>query len=298
MRRTIDFFRDLQLVTSPAAVYGVGSAEGLARELAKTRNVLLAYDELRTFVDKCEVRGSTLLPMVTSLFENTTWQHAVKSAKHSVSIEDAHLSLLGCCTLDTYAHVWTGDAIAIGLTNRLFIVGADRKPKVAWPKQPDTTRLRDIGDKIASQVRRLPRALKMNRSGHQEWEKWYVHSPSGEHARRLDTIGYRLLGLIALITDKDEIDRECVQTVTAILDYEHDMRVITDPIDANTQVAKLEEAIRRQLGKRGPLTARELRQHTHADRVGLWAFTSAVNNLTAAGDIEVINGRYGLRPAA
>jgi len=93
------------------------------------------------------------------------------------------------------------------------------------------------------------------------------------------------LPLIALTTDKDVIDAETVKSVTSILDYELNIRMVTDPIDADSTVSKLEEKIRRVLGARGPLTARDLRRYTHADRDGLWAFDSARKNLIAANDV-------------
>src|SRR5262249_31766398 len=84
-------------------------------------------------VDKCRVQNSALLPMVASLFEAENWDNTTRQSRGIQSVRDVHLSLLGCCTTDTYASMWTNDAIAIGLPNRLFVVGADRKQKVAWP---------------------------------------------------------------------------------------------------------------------------------------------------------------------
>ena len=79
------------------------------------------------------------------------------------------------------------------------------------------------------------------------------------------------------------IDVETVRHVTSILDYELNIRMLTDPIDADSTVSRLEEKIRRVLGARG--TERDLRRFTHADRDGLWAFDSARKNLIAANDV-------------
>lgn len=97
----------------------------------------------------------------------------------------------------------------------------------------------------------------------------------------------RLLALVALTTDKDVIDLEVVQAVTAILDYEYRIRQVTDPIDAESTIAQLEQGIRRQLHARGPLAERQLRQFTNADKKGLWAFRTAMENLKTAKDILV-----------
>jgi hypothetical protein len=125
------------------------------------------------------------------------------------------------------------------------------------------------------------------------WERWYNGLPENSpHTRRLDTIGFRLLALIALTTDKLGIDVATVGAVTAMLDYELRLRRITDPIDAENKIAELEEAIRRNLQSRGALTPRELRQRTSADRKGLWAFNQALENLRKAGDVAENCGRY------
>jgi hypothetical protein len=229
--------------------------------------------------------------MVTALFEGTDWENTTKSKKQSVPLHNVHLSLLGCCTTDTYADIWTKDAIAIGFPNRLFVVNADRTAKVAWPAPPDQSELDAIRTRIGQQLIRLPRSFDISPEGRALWEAWYKTLPASEHTRRLDTIGFRLLGLIALITDKSIIDAETVSTVTAILNYELSVRILTDPIDADSTISKLEERIRRVL-TRGPLSRRDLRRSTQADRHGLWAFNSAVKNLVDAGDIVKTGDSY------
>jgi hypothetical protein len=117
------------------------------------------------------------------------------------------------------------------------------------------------------------------------WAKWNEHLPCSEHVKRLDTIGFRLLALIAFTTDKQEVDLECVNCVTAILAYELNLRQLTDPINADNTIAKLEEAIRRTIRTVGPIRKRELRLKVHADRYGIWAFDRALANLKQASDI-------------
>src|SRR5262249_38334386 len=77
MKKTIAFFETVtaRLESSPRVIYGVGSAEGLIRELNKSPQLLVAYDELRAFVDKSKVQNSSLLPMTTSLFEGQNWDN-------------------------------------------------------------------------------------------------------------------------------------------------------------------------------------------------------------------------------
>jgi hypothetical protein len=294
MKKTIEFFEKVRGPKEPHIVYGVGSAEGLARTLQSQPNVVIAFDELRAFVDKTKVQGSVLLPMVTGLFEQNKWENVTKNAKHSMRVTDGHVSLIGCCTTATYSDMWTTEAISIGFPNRLFVVNGDRNGKVAWPLPADDAKLEELRVKIGQQLARLPLTLSITPEAKAAWECWYINLPSSEHTRRLDTIGFRLLGLIALTTNKVFIDVETVRTVTAILNYELTIRMVTDPIDADSNISKLEEKIRRSLVARGALSARDLRRVTHADRIGLWAFEAATKNLENAGDISKKGGVYRL----
>jgi len=291
----VEFFEKLWGTGSgPHVVWGAGSAEGLARELSTNQNLVLAYDELCTFVDKSKVQGSVLLPMMASLFEGHNWDNPTKDATKSVSVRDARVSLIGCCTTDTYSRMWTPEAIAIGFPNRLFVVGADRIRKVAWPEAPDPAELKAIADRITGQMKKLPLKLDIGPAAKIRWTEWYEDLPSSEHTRRLDTIGFRLLALIALTTDKDHVDLETVETVVSMLDYELEIRRITDPIDADNAIAKLEEKVRRALSL-APLPNRELQRRVHANRCGLWAYNTALQNLTRDGAVVPVGGMYRLK---
>lgn len=301
LRNTADFFESVWgalPVTEPrpSMCYGVGSAEGLANSLKKnTIGVVLCYDELKALIDKSRIESSTLLPMVASLFEQTKYENATK--KKTLKIDDARLSLVGCCTTDTYNSMWTADAIAIGFPNRLFVVSADRKRRVSWPEPRDLAMVNSIRQRFVQQLRRLPLTFDMAADAKQAWERWYDTLQSSVHVKRLDSIGFRLFGLIALTNDKDCIDLATVNTVVQILNYELNVRKLTDPIDADRTVARLEEATRRQLGTRGCLSERELRRHTNADRHGIWTFITAIKNLESAQDIcrETGGGKFRLR---
>src|SRR5262249_35123635 len=148
--------------------------------------------------------------------------------------------------------------------------------------------------RLIAQLNSLPLKLTVSNDARAAWEQWYISLPSSEHSKRLDTIGFRLLALIALATDKTEIDLETVSTVLPILDYELEIRRLTDPIDADNTIARLEIDIRRRLEAEGTLTKRNLRREIHADRYGLWAFETALANLKKAGDIGEKAGKYWL----
>jgi hypothetical protein len=287
MRKTREFFESLGLDNLPQLSLGVGSAEGLAKNLSSHQDLLLAYDELRSFIDKCGVQTSVLLPMVTSLYEQTGYQNTTKSS--NVVVNDAHLSLLGCCTSDTYADMWTPAAISIGLPNRLFVVKGDARSRVAWPKPKPEAEMARLRDLVKSQVPTGPTDFSISPEGSELWTRWYESRPRSVHATRLDTIGFRLMGLLAVTMDKGEIDSAVVSVVTKILDYEYRVRVATDPINADNKIAGLEQKIRNalSLNRNCWVPERELRQKTHADRTGLFYFNCALKNLaTISGEIE------------
>ena len=286
MKKTIVFFDGLGSTRMPHVMSGVGSAEGLGRNLSEHKKVLLAYDELRAFVDKTKVQSSVLLPLTASLYEQHDWQNATKNPEQDVIVKDGRLSLLGCCTTDTYEQMWTTEAVSIGFPNRLFVVGADRKCKVAWPALPNEERLLAIRSELLQQLSRLPTSLEATADAKKQWEQFYLEMPSSEHVKRLDTLGFRLLALIALTTGKTAIDTETVATVRSILDYELRMRELTDPIDADNTIAKLENKVRRVLSAKGPQKPRDLKKAVNAHRSGLWAFERALLNLRSAGEVK------------
>jgi len=296
MNRTIEAFSGLS-ASMPRVIHGVGSAEGLARELVDSPRLVLAHDELRSFLDKTKVQSSVLLPMATSLFESHDWDNPTKDREKCVRVKDAHLSLIGCCTTETYQHMWSPEAIAIGFPNRLLLVNAEAKPKVAWPKRPDNQALNEILAHIQRQLARLALNYEIAPAARKAWEGWYQSLPQSEHVKRLDTIGLRLLPLLALSNDKNDIDLETVRVVCGILGYELKLRILADPIDADSTIAKLEEAIRRTLRVKGPLSNRSLRRSIHADRAGVWAYDRARTNLLVIKDIaQTSNGLLALVP--
>jgi hypothetical protein len=91
------------------------------------------------------------------------------------------------------------------------------------------------------------------------------------------------------------VDLEVVAETLALSYWQLQVRKLYDPIDADTEIAKMEEKIRRVLS-RGPISERELRQKTNADRTGLWVFSNALKNLQNSKEISLsINNRKWMR---
>jgi Protein of unknown function (DUF3987) len=301
LRNTANFFRLAwqMLMEYPTICDGVGSAEGLAKRLSTSEHgIVLCCDELKALIEKTRIESSILLPMLSSLFEQNCYENSTKN--HDLKLENAHLSIVGCCTSDTYASMWDRQSIAIGFPNRLFVVLADRRRKVSWPAKRDAAALDALRDKVVSQLRRLPLCLSIEPDAREAWDTWYNAVPGSVHAKRLDSIGFRLLMLLALTNDKSIIDLDTVRRVTAILDYELDVRTVTDPLDADNLIASLEQRIIKQLETRGPLWRNQLWKYVNGSRAGVWFFERAIANLKAAEHIwERCGGKskqYHLRP--
>lgn len=82
----------------------------------------------------------------------------------------------------------------------------------------------------------------------------------------------------ALKREFREISEATVSQVTALCDYELEVRRECEPVEASSKIAEMEERLRRALG-RGPLKKRDLLRKVHAHRDGLWVFDHAIDNL-------------------
>jgi Protein of unknown function (DUF3987) len=287
------FFRELGPPWTVPVLFGAGSAEGLAAELAETRDLLLHYDEFKAFVDKSRAEHSVALPMVSTLFERGEYDNRTK--EHKVSVRDARISLLAACTRDTYATLFDHQFHAIGFLNRLWLVVAHPTQSIAIPTPIPADEERRLVDRVRTRLMRLDRAyiangLKPVRYGltpaaHATFDQWYRARPSSVFSKRLDTYGHRLLVLLAAATDRPEIDDQVAGAVVELLRYQLAARIACDPIDADSNVARMEERIRRFVT--GPTPERDLKRGVHVTRAGLWVYNTAIANLETAQEITI-----------
>src|SRR5271157_203569 len=68
-QKILKFFKALNITDVWGTCHGIGSAEGLAKALDSCSRIVLAIDELKQLLQKTQIRGSVLLPMMTSLYE-------------------------------------------------------------------------------------------------------------------------------------------------------------------------------------------------------------------------------------
>jgi hypothetical protein len=188
--------------------------------------------------------------------------------------------------LTGYFEPWDGSFTDIGFTNRLFIVPGTAKRKHAFPDpipQPKKSDLERQLKTIVNHVGHL-KVLNILPEAKRNYQSWYMDMETSIHAKRIDTYALRLMSLLAVNDLKNHIDVETVRKVIALCNWQLEVRKIYDPIDADNQVAKLEEKIRRVLSQT-PLKERHLKQRVNANRSGLWFFGIAKKNLVKADEI-------------
>jgi hypothetical protein len=266
---------------------GVGSAEGLQKRLRRRPKVLLFFDELKQFVSKCKIESSVLLPCVNTLFESNFYEN--ETSKSRISIENAHLSVIGASTTNTWETLWSRAFIDIGFTNRIFLVPGVGQRQHAFPSRiTDHEKFQIIYRlrPIAQTYRRLTR-FEINIGARQLFERWYFDLPSSVHTKRLDTYGHRFMPLLAINDGKNIVDEETVEKTISLCDWQLKVRQLHDPIDADTNMANMEQRIRRAL-LTGEKNNSELKRMVNYSRAGIWFYENALKNLERAGEIRNI----------
>jgi len=275
IKQTSSLFRDA--VSDFGFSKGVNSAEGLQAVLKKHPSLLLSFDEMKLFVDKCKIQGSVLLSCVNSLYEDNEYHSATKTTQ--MEIEDAHLSLLCASTIDTYEKTWDSQFTAIGFNNRQCIVPGDGERKFAFPDIVPELERSYIMKRIKGIREIVGDGLEMgySKAARDRYSEWYFARPKAQSART-EGMAERFMMLIAINDCKTVIDEGIVDRATKLVDWQMAVRKKYDPVDADSIVAKLEERVRRSL-RAGPKKKRQVEQDTHARREGVWMLDQALNNL-------------------
>lgn len=296
IKQVENFFRNaLECIKLPYTLTtsgGQGSAEGLARNLKASRNLLLTYDELKAFVSKCLIESSVLLPCVCSLFNKNEYYNATKN--RVVDIKEAHLSLLAGCTDDTYRKMWTSAFTDIGFINRLFIVPGFGQKKYSIPDEiPNTINQELVGDlhQILSIVHNQFKEkgklkLTVKSTARAMYDRWYLEQNSTDYTKRIEDYGLRLLMLLSLNECEEEIYGRIVNQATALLNWQIEVREAYAPNEAETLVARIEGSIRNAL-RNGPLRKRDLENACHKHRFGTEYWNKTLNGMLHGGELEV-----------
>jgi hypothetical protein len=294
MKRVVQFFETIPSAYSLQVCHGVGSAEGLMRVIQENEKVLLCYDELESFFRKAGIEGSVLLQAFATLFESHKYESYTKH--QAIVLENARLAFLACCTLATFEHCWTQEALSIGLDNRLFLVNADAKPPVAWPSHPSENRLEQLRKTLQMQLAQLPMKITASDKARRRFQDWYNtrYSKDSPFTKRLSTIAWKLMALLAFTQNRKEVDLEVVEQAIAICDHQALLREFACPSDVRNEHARMETNITRKLKEKGPLTQAELIKFTNAGKSGFYFFQQALRNLQECGVIGRTTNKWHL----
>lgn len=281
--KTVRFFRDA--ITEFGICHGVGSAEGLAKMLDTKIQLLLIYDEFKAFVSKSKIETSVLLPCVTTLFESNWFENV--TVKRTLTIENANLSMLAACTLETYETIFDQSFITIGFPNRLFLCPGKSVRKFAFPKRISDRDEYFLKKDLSDVLRHADRhhEISITDEARNIYQDWYLSIPGSIHSKRIDTYSLRLMQLLAVNEQKSVIDEEILFKVIALSDWQLAVRRRFDPVDADSKMAQMEEKIRRVLAT-GPMKKRDLKRAVHGNRAGIWFFDTAFANLLKSKEIS------------
>ncbi|MCX5884612.1 MAG: hypothetical protein NT096_01645 [Proteobacteria bacterium] len=301
IKKTIQFFENTLEQGAFRCCHGIGSAEGLARKLDESQNgskrLFLVFDELKSFVSKATIEGSTLLPAVNTFFESNSFHSATKT--HSIELNDVYLSMLAASTLDTFSRMWTPTFLDIGFLNRLWLVHDRGERRFSIPREIPRLEIIPLQKKLGELLQcfqgeqvRLP----VTDEARVIFDKWYFSQESSPFTKRLDTYGLRLMILLTVNEMRSSISGDIAERVVTLLNWQLEVRRLCDPVDAEGGIARMEEMIRRTL-RRGDLRNRELQKAVHYERYGIFIFNSALNNLLRGKEVAFNKEykRYSLR---
>ena len=254
---------------------------------------VIVYDELKSFVDKAKQKGSTLLPFLTSMFEGEDYDNTTTTRQ--ISVRGCHISLLGACTLETFADMWTSEFTSIGFPNRLFLVKGNPRSRISLPEYPSADKVEDLRrrafalvDQIKARHQKGDGQISLSSDAQSRWGEYYRSSMSRSvHGRRLDTYAFKWMMLLSLSQEEFEINRSTVDRAIALIEYQLEVRKLYDPIDADNEYAQMEEKIRRIVRKAAPnsVSRRKLVQSTNGHRKGIYLFDNAIANLVKSQEI-------------
>ncbi len=277
----------------------VGSGEGLLKQLEEHTRVVLMSDEFSRLVKKGSIEGSTLPETLTTLFTETTFSHYVSKREASINVRDAHLTLVSATTPDMYMTMFDMEGITGGLVSRIFVVASNEK-RIKLPVAPDPSKVHEYHEKLRRQIEEATsgvagRSLPYTTEAEALWMDYYHELRKGTNSifERLDTYGLRLAVLLAFTKIELEISRATVESVIALLEYQREVRLLVQPVEAENAIAGLSQLILRRLANGQWWGRSRLYKSVHADRHGTRKFDYALENLTSIKFMETRDASRG-----
>ncbi len=276
-------------------LWGCGSAEGLMDRLERTPKLILVYDELRSFVQKSDIKGSNLLQSVNSLFDSNLVENATKDKYRRV--DNAYLSMLGFCTTDTWDSLFSPAFLDIGFINRLWIVPGIAEKKDFNPDFIPAHKKLELSKWFQRVLRSFPEdqptIIKLTHAAEVDLNTWYHSFESTEFTRRLDDYGRRLLLIMAISENKKEIDEGMAGRVISLLEWQKKVREMHQPADYTSPMSRIENLMRKAVKRLQPITKGNLLHQIHAKQFDIWRVEKALEGLLKNGEFRrTFKGRH------
>jgi len=317
---TEDFWGDAAVIDHSSKVCkiipGAGSAEGILPVFRANKRILVYFDEFDRFEKKAGTEHSVLGTMFNELFERLSYSNY--TAQNSIEVAGVHLGMLSNVPLDQFESMASSGKLSkIGFWNRFTFVISDRRQKCHRIVAPSPGKVRELVDCLARYLAPLyesverkvkgkkvkvlqPKTevkLQLTAEARERWAEFEDILGTGSSVTRLDTIGMRLMAILAVTSGKTEIDLEVVEAVLAFLQYQETVRENYRPSQAQNPVAKMQEALLRALRKaEKPLSDRDLRRAAHADDEGEEVYQKTRELLRKGGRIKVAGSNTKGKP--
>lgn len=277
----------------------VGSAEGLISFLKKKPNSIYVLDELRSFVQKSDIKGSNLLQVVNTLFESNGYENITKDSH--LKVENAHLSFLGFSTIDTWETMFSSTFADMGFINRLWIVPGKSDKRVSLPESIPRDEKYLLFGEITRTYQNFsgeePVILEMDWDARERWDEWYNSYERNEYTKRLDTYGLRFMQIMCISENKREITPDIVERVISLLEWQKNVREKFYPVSYGTKEAECEGKIMKVLRDKKRMEKRDLYRAIHGERYGgKGTYNKVLKTLADDLDIIIVPEKTGKRP--
>jgi len=183
--------------------------------------------------------------------------------------------------------MWTPAFLDIGFLNRLWLVRDRGERRFSIPREIPLPEVKTLQKKIGAFLGDLPTdslRLQISEEARAIFDEWYFGLDPGPFSKRLDTYGLRLMIILAANEREKSISGEIARKVVKLLEWQLEVRRECDPVDAENNIAKMEEMIRRALA-REPVELRELQRKVNYHRYGIFAWKSAIENLCRSREV-------------
>jgi hypothetical protein len=271
-------------------IEGFGSAEGMLKKLGASdspKTAIVHLDEMNILSSKTDINGSAGIAPLHQLFENHDYDHPL--AQGGYTVRNAYLSTIGASTPEDFREAWSSKHANAGFFSRLLVVAGDADQRVPRPVDPDPGALAALVEEVknsVSSVIKRSRVLKMDEDAEVVWAKFYDTFGEGPEWNRIDTYGFRLMAVQAVLRGEETVTKANVQLVVEFLQYEVAVREAVSPVIAENSAARMEELIRKFFPEGETMTKRTLQRKTNYTRFGIETFDRALGNMIGNKEIN------------